>query len=249
MNSESFVITKFNNIYTALNQKGKIIELKSRHCACFIVTLRGSIRFTHSGGSIVADSTHPVFIPEGLSYINECLEDAHSLVFSFHTLDKYRFPWVLSAVSHSFAAERYEAIEKTLISEPSEKSMIRLSELYSLAAKLFSTTKKLSSADAVIRTATEFIHANYRDPALTVSAVAGHCFVSEIYLRKLFAKKLGTTPFRLITKTRMTRARDLARERIPIKEIATAVGFSDIYQFSRAYKKHFGYSPKCESKN
>ena len=28
-----------------------------------------------------------------------------------------------------------------------------------------------------------------------------------------------------------------------VKEIAAAVGYSDIYQFSRAYKRHFGFPP------
>ena len=83
MNGENFIITKFNNIYTANDPKGKLIELEKRYCACFIVPLSGSIKFTYDGGSVVADSLHPVFIPEGLSYKNECLEDAKSLVFSF----------------------------------------------------------------------------------------------------------------------------------------------------------------------
>ncbi len=243
MNVEDFVIIEFNNIYTANNQKGKLIELKNRHCSCFIVTLSGSIKFTYEGGSVVVDSTHPVFIPEGLSYINECLEDAQSLVFGFHTLDKYQFPFVLSHISHRLAEERYEAIEKALMSGAREKSMLVLGELYSLAALLFSASEKLSSGDVIIKKATEYIYSNYSDPTLTVSAVAEQCFVSEIYLRKLFGKKLGIAPFKFITEVRMSRAEGLARERIPVKEIAVSVGFSDIYQFSRAYKKYFGYPP------
>lgn len=243
MNIENFIITKFNNIFTANNQKGKLFELKNRYCSCFIVTLCGSIKFTYDGGSVVADSTHPVFIPEGLSYINECLEDAKSLVFGFHTLDEYQFPSVLSGVSHRLAAEKYEAIEKALISDTPESTMLVLGELYSLAARLFSVAEKFSTGDIIIKKATEFIYSNYNAATLTVADVAGNFYVSEIYLRKLFDKKLRTTPFKFITKIRMTRARDLARERVPIKEIAAAVGFSDIYQFSRAYKKYYGYSP------
>lgn len=243
MNGENFIITKFNNIYTANNQKGRIIELKSRYCSCFIVTLYGSIRFSYDGGSIVADSTHPVFIPEGLSYTNECIEDTKSLIFNFHTLEKYRIPEVLSRVSHRLTEETYSSIEKDVISDTRESSMTILSELYSLASKLFSISEKLSSSDEIVKKATEFICSNYSANTLTVSVVARECFVSEIYLRKLFEKKLNTTPFKYLTEVRMTRARDLARERIPIKEIAGAVGFSDIYQFSRAYKKFYGFPP------
>ena len=149
MRCEELIITKFNNIFTANNQKGKLFELKNRYCACFIVPLDGSIKFTYGGGSIVADGSHPIFIPEGLSYTNECLEDAQSLVFSFHTLGQYQAPTVLSRVSHTFARETYEAIEKALISGARERSSVVLRELYSLAASLFESIGVSASASVL----------------------------------------------------------------------------------------------------
>ena len=243
MKQDNFIITEFSNIFEANNAKGKIFEWESRYCSCFIVTFSGSLRFTYEGGSIVADSSHPVFIPEGLTYKNECIKDAKSLVFNFHTLEKYSEPAVLSQISHRFATEKYEEIEKALVFGSAESRMTVLSALYALASELFAAPKKNSASSLVLAKATEYICSNYSRPTLTVSEVASECFVSEIYLRKLFAKKLGTTPFSFVTKTRMTRARNLLKEKIPVKEIALSVGYTDIYQFSRAYKKHFGYPP------
>lgn len=245
MKSENFIITDFNNIFTANDHKGKTIEIKNRYCSSFIVTLSGSIRFTYANGNIVADSDHPVFIPEGLTYKNECLEDAKSLVFNFHTLEKQEEPSVLSPVFHVFATEKYNEIEKVHLSNSPENQMVIFRELYSLAAKLFSTRQKLSAGNETINKATEYICLNYALSNLTVSQVARECFVSEIYLRKLFGEKLNITPFYYITKVRMTHARNLIQEKIPIKEVAGLVGYSDIYQFSRAYKKHFGYPPSA----
>lgn len=241
----NFIITDFNNIFTANDHKGKTIEIKNRYCSSFIVTLSGSIRFTYANGNIVADSNHPVFIPEGLTYKNECIEDAKSLVFNFHTLERYAKPCSLSAPSYRFAEEKYKEIEKALVSGNTENKMSVLSTLYALAAKLFSTRQKLSAGNETINKATEYICLNYALSNLTVSQVARECFVSEIYLRKLFGQKLNTTPFYYITKVRMTHARNLIQEKMPIKEVAGLVGYSDIYQFSRAYKKHFGYPPSA----
>ena len=241
--TENFIITEFNSIFTTTNTGGKTIELKNRYCSCFIVTFSGSIKFSYKDGSVVADSEHPVFIPEGLTYQNECLEDAESLVFNFHTLNKYAMPAVLSPISHRFATEKYREIEKTLFLSTAENKMTVLSELYSLASRLFAVNEKPSHSNAVIKKATEYIFSNYDDCQLTVSQVARECFVSEVYLRKLFTEKLSTTPFKFIIKVRMKHAHDLAMERFPVKEIAHLVGYTDIYQFSRAYKKHFGYSP------
>ena len=241
--TETLTITEFGCIYTSRDTKGRILDLKNRYYSCFIVPLKGSIRFTYESGSIVSDSEHPVFIPKGLTYRNECLEDAVSLVFNFHAQGESNTPAVLSRISHQFAAEKYREIEKAQLQNTSENKMIIFSELYSLASKLFATAAPHSPADETVKKAVEYIRANYSQSALTVAQVARDCFVSETYLRKLFVKKMDITPFHYITKVRMHHARHLTREQFPVKEIAGLVGYADIYQFSRAYKKYFGCCP------
>ena len=179
---ENFIITDFNSVFVAKNAKGNVIELKNRYCSCFIVTFSGSIRFSYEGGSIVADSGQPVFIPEGLAYKNECIEEAESLVFNFHTLNKYTAPAALSSVSHAFAKEKYEEIEKAHILNTDENKMTVLCALYSLASALFSQKVNNSSSDKIINKAKEYICLNYKLSSLTVSQVASECFISEIYL-------------------------------------------------------------------
>lgn len=245
---ENFTIIGFNNIFTSHNTTGAIIEMKKRYCSCFIIVLQGSIRFTHTNGSIVADSRHPVFLPQGLTYKNYCLEDAESLVFNFYTQDTYSTPISLSPIPPQFAAERYASIERTLTSPLPQGRMEVLAELYGLAARLFASEQSGSSGEITVKTAMEYLHSHYTQPELTMRQVAKACFISEAYLRKLFATHLNTTPFRYLTQIRMTRAQTLALEKLPIAEIAASVGYADIYQFSRAYKKHFGYPPSETAK-
>ena len=78
---------------------------------------------------------------------------------------------------------------------------------------------------------------------LTVREVARRCSISEVYLRKLFARELGMSPSRKLTELRMQRAQLLIAEKRPLKEISEGVGYSDVFQFSRAYKRYFGYPP------
>ena len=240
---ENFTIIGFNNIFTSHNAAGAIIDMKKRYCSCFIIVLRGSIRFTHADGSVVADSRHPIFLPQGLTYKNQCLADAESLVFNFYTQDTYSTPISLSPVPPQFAAERYAAIERTMTSASPQGRMTVLSELYALAAKLFTSEQARSSGEIAIKNAMEYLHSHYTQPKLTMSQVAKTCFISEAYLRKLFAAHLNTTPFRYLTQIRRARAQTLALEKFPVTEIAASVGYADIYQFSRAYRKHFGYPP------
>ena len=236
MNFDNFVITEFENIFTAIDPKGRRTVFKNRHSASFIITLRGSIAFRCVGETVVCDREHPVFLPKGLDYINECTEEAYSLVFSFYTLGEYKSPCVLSPIPEAFAAECYEKIKRA------ESRQAIFSELYRLADKLFFGSSEKSQQSPTEK-AVSYMAKNYATPGLTVKEVAASCFVSEIYLRKLFEKEKGTTPFRFLTELRMERARALALEKRPIKEIALCVGYSDVYQFSRAYKKYFGCSP------
>lgn len=105
------------------------------------------------------------------------------------------------------------------------------------------TSSKKSGREVILADAVSYMAENYHNSALTVSQIAEHCHVSEIYLRKLFGKNYSTTPMRYLRDIRMKKACQLILEKRHVSEIALSVGYSDVYQFSRAYKKHFGFSP------
>jgi AraC-like DNA-binding protein len=237
----NFVITEYKNIFTADDPKGRRIEVTNRYAASFIITLRGEISFSVGNEVFKCDREHPIFLPQGLSYINECIEDAHSLVFSFFTLEKYTCPVSLFSIGDAEAMGFYEKIERADKKGEAGGREEIFALLYLLAKRLFSPSATQSKS--YVQRATEYMNQNYSIAQLTVSQVAASCFVSEIYLRKLFEKERGTTPFRYLTDIRMERARHLALEKRPIKEISQSVGYSDVYQFSRAYKKYFGFPP------
>lgn len=83
----------------------------------------------------------------------------------------------------------------------------------------------------------------YADPALNSVELAKAANVSEAYLRKLFRTHLYTTPIRYLTGIRMEKARSLLREGRRVRETALDVGYGDIYQFSRAFRKMNGCTP------
>lgn len=240
---ENFVITEFHSLYIANDPAGRKSQFTNRHAACFIITQKGKIRFTYADGFLIAQAGAPVFLPKGLSYLNECLETAESYVFNFQTSEQSLPPMQLSAVSSDTAPKYYEKINALSDSSLLSDRLSIFEALYSLACKLIGDGKKDGSMHPTVTQALHFILGHYESPEITVKEVADHCCVSEVYLRKLFKKELHTSPFRKITEMRMKRANILLDEKRPLKEIAAAVGYSDIFQFSRAYKRCFGYAP------
>lgn len=241
MDLNKFVITGFDNIMSVQDEAGRIQFFSDRYAAAIIIPLSGSICFTAGGKRYIADAVHPIFLPRSLDYTNECLKDAFSLVFNFQTAGSGGEPMLLSPVSEVFARERYEAVEKAALSESPVRLQAVLGELYALACPLFSTSPP--PGEKLARKAAEFLSLRYADPDLTVAQAAAACYVSEIWLRRLFREVYGTTPFRYLTGLRMQQANFLLREKRSVSEAALRVGYRDIYQFSRAYHKYYGFPP------
>ncbi len=124
------VFTRFVNCFYARDPKGRKKEFTDRRFACFILTLSGKICFTTGGKSYYTDAGHAVFLPQGLSYTNECLEDAKSIVLNFTTAAEYKAPISLHAVSQSLAKNCYQNFKKISASLSPQKNMLLLKELY-----------------------------------------------------------------------------------------------------------------------
>ncbi|MET7334973.1 helix-turn-helix domain-containing protein [Nonomuraea sp. NPDC005650] len=92
-----------------------------------------------------------------------------------------------------------------------------------------------------------FIQQHLREPGLTPGALAAAHHISPSYLHRLFQEQ-GTTVSAWIRTQRLVRARrDLAdpvMRDTPIHAIAAGWGFSHPADFSRAFRKAFGISPK-----
>ena len=239
---DKLVITDFLNANFVSDKKGNEIKFKSRYSDCFIMTLSGKVSFSFDGGCIVAQPGNTVFLPEGLAYTNRCLEEAQSYVFNFLSDNQGKKPEVLSRIPSKFLKNCYETINRLYYNESVENKLIIFRELYTIAAMAFTSSKK-SGREVILADAVSYMAENYHNSALTVSQIAEHCHVSEIYLRKLFEKSYSTTPFRYLRNIRMNKAYQLTLEKRRISQIAIDVGYSDVYQFSRAFKKHFGFSP------
>tara|TARA_B100001971_G_scaffold73844_1_gene68081 strand:- start:95 stop:1003 length:909 start_codon:yes stop_codon:yes gene_type:complete len=78
-----------------------------------------------------------------------------------------------------------------------------------------------------------------------LEALASELGVSYSRFRFAFKRQTGYSPREFENTIKLNRARDLLiREQRSITETANELGYSSVYYFSRAFKKHFGQSPK-----
>ena len=97
----------------------------------------------------------------------------------------------------------------------------------------------------LVQDALFFLNSNYTSP-IRISALAARLQVSQQYLGRLFKAETGVTPVHYLNRLRIEKAKELMRSsKRNISEAALAVGFENIYYFSRLFKQHEGMSPSA----
>ena len=94
-----------------------------------------------------------------------------------------------------------------------------------------------------VRTVIKYIQLKYSEQ-LHMEDIAGACGLNRSYLSRLFHDATGYTIKGYLLSYRMMTAQTLLRKTDkPVQYIASAVGYLDIFTFSKAFKKYTGLTP------
>ena len=111
------------------------------------------------------------------------------------------------------------------------------------AAAVNLTESRQKNSAGLIKQAQEYIRAHFAQD-LSLDNVSRQVNVSPYYFTKLFKEETGQTFVEYLTSIRMEKAKTLLNTTDKsMKEICTAVGYSDPNYFSRSFKKNTGETP------
>lgn len=176
--------------------------------------------------------TCPVFIDNEWKFINT------DLPFSFAQKidDEYLFFKLLDLFSE---------LTKSALSAKGRNKIKERSILIEILTLLFDYKKdnkynysNMRKVDSVINYMTENYPSN-----ITLRELAEHSHISSSYLGNIFKKITGKSTIDYLIEIRINKAKSLMRDGFTVSETSRLVGFSDIFYFSRAFKKHEGVSP------
>lgn len=92
--------------------------------------------------------------------------------------------------------------------------------------------------------AMEYIHARFHQ-GITVNQVAEHVGIHRTHFSKQFHQQYKVPPAEYIRSLKLEKARRLLSDtNDSVAEIAEAIGYPDVFSFSKAFKKHSGFTPK-----
>ncbi|MCM3171367.1 AraC family transcriptional regulator [Paenibacillus sp. MER 99-2] len=114
--------------------------------------------------------------------------------------------------------------------------------IHELMLQLSAEESSVMISDPVQHTL-RYLHDHYREQ-VTLDDLAERFNYSSRHLSMQFKQKTGSSPIDYLIQIRLAEARRmLIKSNVTLKEIAVEVGYTDVYYFSRLFKKHVGISP------
>lgn len=100
-----------------------------------------------------------------------------------------------------------------------------------------------STGELYIRHATRYITLNYwKNPS--VQELADFCGINRSHLSRIFRQKTGQSPQEYIVRYRINTACTLLKTTdLTLAQVASAIGYTDQFSFSKAFKKEKGIPP------
>ncbi len=122
---------------------------------------------------------------------------------------------------------------------------------YFLCGKIFELLARLGKAAslpapaAYAQRAQNYIQSHYIHP-ITVGGIAQLLGIDRRYLSEVCKRYLGKSPKQYLTELRMGRAKELlAGGGLTVAEVARNVGYDDVFQFSKLFKRYHGLPPSA----
>lgn len=133
---------------------------------------------------------------------------------------------------------------------PSETAITNITKSFKVTGqfqedtKLHKTLFKMAENYDYVHYVKEYVAQHYMDNiSFTELAAASH--ISRTYLSILFKKEVGCTFPEYLNKYRINKAIEIIQnKKLALSEVSSLVGYNDYAHFSKAFKKHTGYSPR-----
>ncbi|WP_405606261.1 two-component regulator propeller domain-containing protein [Polaribacter sp. Asnod1-A03] len=185
--------------------------------------------FLNNSDEIQRKEIPMIYISEDINY--ELREE--SIEFGIDTL-------VQLPVSQSFITKKMESlINKKHISIKENQFQQKIFDIL--------TDKDLivTANDKLLKKSLEIIKKELHNPSFNVEMLVDLLDVSRVKCYRLFKERLKQSPSDVIMSLRLQKAEALLKtKKLNISEISFECGYNDPKYFGRAFKKHFGKSPK-----
>lgn len=131
----------------------------------------------------------------------------------------------------------FELIELAKKNNMREEAVV--SKLFELISNIFDDENQSTRYEQL---AYDYMRSNYMSH-IKIEEIAVQLGVNRQYLSRLFKAQYGVTMQEFLIKTRLEHAAKLLKRGYSVAESAYMVGYEDVFNFSKMFKKQLGISP------
>ena len=224
------------------------INVSGRHSDAFVYVIGGSCQYEfETGERFLAESGDVFYLPYKSVYTMQLGGDYKFIYCDFEFLDFSGRPAIFKSDSTDKCEASFTRLYNLYRQTPEKNHAECMSVLYSIYGTLVNRTAHTSHGgglDTLASYAKERIDEGYTTPDFSLSELSREAKISDVYLRKLFREKYGTSPMKYLTSVRLKNAKKLmAYPFLSLEECAKRSGFSTVQYFGRVFLKEFGISP------
>ena len=236
--------------------KGPKGNVACRTRSSLVLPLSGRIFYAFEGNAFEVKRGDLLYLPKSSAYTYHLLDNnCEVMQIEFDFSEQYEdgnfsFRFTDNVSKKPVNTEEYIIkFHRVIIGYESHSPVHRLGALSEICdmLSLFAsqTTEQKSLVDVGIAYIEEHKFENFH-----IDDVANECGLSPTHFRRLFKEKTGVSPIKYKNHLVIQKAKDLLQNTsMNIGEIAIALGFYDIYSFSRFFKTYTSVSPEAFRKN
>lgn len=236
-------IVSANTIYSDKKASGKRIN---RHVWAIIIKYEGETEYLCNNRRFISNAQNMVLLPKGCSYEWKCLQAGPCCVVEFDSNQTLNEILSLSPLHMDKILNLMKKIEFERTRKEKTYKLECMKDMYMILLQLLNTTPKSylpTDQKEKIQNVLDYIAQNYTQN-MKNDDLARLTPYSTVYFRKLFTLVTGMSPITYLHNLRITKAKEmLCSDYSSISEIAYSLGYADIYDFSRTFKKYAGVSP------
>ncbi len=250
--NEELMVSSFRGVHRGILDNHYYPNTNApRPCDGFIYLLSGAVTYTYDNGETLhAIAGNVIFLPGGLHYTITCTSLPVEYILFDCVLGKAEgmllSPEVFDLSQYINASLVFHKAFMKHIDRRKGNRTECISLLYSVysAMQQCSASQRDKGKKKNLENVLLFIEDNYTNPSLSIKQIADVSFLSVSRFRYNFKAEMGIPPIKYINNLRLSHAKELIKHSTtPIYEVAVASGFSDMFYFSKLFKKETGHSP------
>jgi AraC-like DNA-binding protein len=243
----SILEISFINTYTA-ESKSYPMKNQGRKHHGFLYTISGTETYNFHDRRLYGEPNSVIYIPKGEEYtIDFSGEKSVVIVIDFEIVSKEKSrPFCIKVNKNTDIKSLFSSSEKSWIKKKPYYSANCKSDFYKIVGMLIRSELTYSNSENYnkISEAVDFLYNNYLNNEFRISQLYEIAHMSPKYFETLFFKEFKCTPKEYIILLKLNQAKELLKnERYSVGEIATLLGYADIFYFSKLFKSKTGYTP------